>query len=193
MTTTTDSRTLLHRAIDTFGDRLATVGHDDLGAPTPCDDWTVRDLLDHVVDEELWIPPLLAGAPSENIGDRLAHDRLGDDPFAAWRSAADAARTATEPDAALAAEVRLPGGTVSGTDFIWELFADHLIHAWDLARATGGDQRLPHDLVAACSDWFDANEDTWRAEGEIGPAVDVGDDADAQTRLLARFGRDPRQ
>lgn len=60
MTTTTDSRTLLHRAIDTFGDRLATA-HDDLGAPTPGDDWTVRDLLGHVVDEELWIPPLLDG------------------------------------------------------------------------------------------------------------------------------------
>lgn len=114
--------------------------------------------------------------------------------IAAWRAAADAARAATTPDDALTAEIRLPSGTTSGAEFLRELFADHLIHTWDLARATGGDQRLPDDLVAACSDWFDANEDTWRAQGEIGPTVDVDvdDDAHAQTRLLAPLRPRPR-
>lgn len=188
--TTTDPRDLLHRAIDAFGDRLANLDHDDLAAPTPCADWTVRDLLDHVVDEQLWAPPLLAGDSTDEIGDRFQGDRLGDEPFAAWHRSADALRVATTPEQVLTAAVQLPRGTTSGADFLWEMFADHLIHAWDLACATGGDEHLPDDLVAACSQWFDAHEETWRAAGEIGPPADVPDDADAQTRLLARFGRD---
>lgn len=190
MTTTTDPRDLLHRALDAFGDRLAVLDHDDLDAPTPCADWTVRDLLDHIVDEELWAPPLLAGEPAEDIGDRFEGDRLGDDPFAAWRAAADATRAATTSEAALTADVQLPGRVISGADLLMELFADHVIHTWDLARATGGDERLPDDLVAACSEWFDAHENTWRAEGQIGAPAAVPTDADTQTKLLARFGRD---
>lgn len=162
---------------------------DQFDLPTPCADWTVRDLIDHVVDEQVWAPPLLAGESAEEIGNRFAGDRLGD-LFAAWRVTVDATRAATSDEGVLTAEVRLPSGTTSGAEFLQELFADHLIHTWDLARATGGDERLPDHLVAACSEWFDAHEETWRAEGEIGPPVDVPDDADVQTRLLARFGRD---
>jgi uncharacterized protein (TIGR03086 family) len=189
MTADTDPRHLLDRAMTVFGDRLGGVDG-RLDAPTPCADWTVRDLIDHVVEEELWAPPLLAGETVDEIGDRFAGDHLGDDPVGAWRRAAAAARAATTADDAVTADVRLPGGTISGGDYLTELFADHLIHSWDLARATGGDERLPDDLVAACAAWFDANEDTWRAQGVIGPRVEVPADADPQTRLLARFGRD---
>lgn len=189
MTTTTDPRTLLHRAIDVFGDRLDATRSDDLAASTPCHDWTVRDLIGHVVTEQLWAPPLLAGETAGDIGDRFDGDNLGDDPFAAWHDAASATRTATAPQDALHVDIHLPGRTTRGADFLLELFADHLIHAWDLARATGGDQRLPDDLVAACTDWFDGHEHEWREAGQIGPPIDVPGDADAQTRLLARFGR----
>lgn len=79
---------------------------------------------------------------------------------------------------------------MTGSAFLMELFADHLVHTWDLAHATGGDEQLPADLVTACSTWFDEHEQAWREAGEIGPAVRVADDADAQAVLLARFGRD---
>ncbi len=71
-----------------------------------------------------------------------------------------------------------------------QFFADHLVHGWDLARATGQDERLDPELVRACATWFDDREELYREGGVIGPAVAV-DRADEQSQLLARFGRNP--
>jgi hypothetical protein len=79
-------------------------------------------------------------------------------------------------------------GDVPAEEYLWQLTADALIHAWDLARATGQDESLPPELVEACARWFDGTEDAYRAAGVIGPAVDGADPAAAQ---LGRFGRDP--
>ncbi|MGH3664748.1 MAG: TIGR03086 family metal-binding protein, partial [Egibacteraceae bacterium] len=62
---------------------------------------------------------------------------------------------------------------------------------WDLARATGGDEGLDPELVAACAEWFDDNEAVYRQSGAVGAATEVDADADPQARLLARFGRRP--
>jgi hypothetical protein len=72
------------------------------------------------------------------------------------------------------------------------VFADHLIHTWDLARAIGADERLDAHLVEACATWFDEHEREWRENSEIGPPVAMPEGADAQACLLARFGRDAR-
>jgi hypothetical protein len=69
------------------------------------------------------------------------------------------------------------------------LFADHLIHAWDLARAIGADERLDGELVASCASWFEAVEDAYRSAGVIAARPPVAGGADAQTVLLACFGR----
>jgi hypothetical protein len=70
-----------------------------------------------------------------------------------------------------------------------QLFADHLIHAWDLARAVGADERLDPELIDACAAWFASMEKTYRAIGAIGDRPETPPDADAQTKLLAAFGR----
>ncbi len=70
-----------------------------------------------------------------------------------------------------------------------QLFADHLIHAWDLARAIGADERLDPELVDACAAWFAPVEEAYRGAGAIAGRPPVPDGADAQTRLLAMFGR----
>lgn len=189
---TQDPRHLLDRALVGFGERVAAVAPDDWDRPSPCEDWAVRDLVAHVVEEERFGPPLLAGQTLDEIGDRFSGDLLGDDPLAAWRDAArDLRDTLTDP-AVLDAPIRLPGPPQRGRGFLFELFADHLVHTWDLARAAGGDEALPADLVEACAAWFDGHEQAWRDAGEIGPAAPVPADADRQTALLARFGRDTR-
>lgn len=182
---------LFQRAMAGFGERLPAGGDSAWSAPTPCPEWTVRDLVAHVVEEELWVAPLLAGEPAEQIERRIADDVLGDDPVAAWRRSAEQARVATDDDAALAATIRLPSGDLTGEAYLHEMFADHLIHTWDLARAVGASEVLDAELVAACADWFDSVEAAWRAEGVIADPVTVGTDADPQTALLARFGRRP--
>ena len=57
------------------------VGEDQWGAPTPCADWDVRELVNHVAGEDLWTAPLLEGSTIEEVGDRFDGDLLGDDPI----------------------------------------------------------------------------------------------------------------
>ena len=84
------------------------------------------------------------------------------------------------------------GGGCPAEEYVSQLFADHLIHGWDLAVGLGTDRTLDPEAVRACLDWFEGREEMYRAGGAIGPRVDVADDASAQDRLLGAFGRDPK-
>ena len=57
------------------------------------------------------------------------------------------------------------------------------------ARAIGADERLDPELVDACAAWFASMEDLYRSIGAIGPRTETAPGADAQTTLLAAFGR----
>ena len=188
----TDTDVLYATALDGCGRRVAGVGADDWHRPTPCADWDVRALVGHVVDENRWAPPLLGGRTIADVGDELSGDPLGDDPKGAWEASAAAAGKAVARPGALEVTTHLSFGDVPGAEYVMQLTADLLVHAWDLARATGGDERLDDDVVAAVATWFDANEAAYRAAGAIGPAVALPEGASDQDRLLARFGRDPR-
>jgi len=72
-----------------------------------------------------------------------------------------------------------------------QLAADHLVHAWDLARAIGADQILDTDAVTAVREWFEAMETTYRDMGVIGPRVELPTAAGPQAQLLAMMGRTP--
>ena len=67
-------------------------------------------------------------------------------------------------------------------EYARQLAADHLVHAWDLARALGVDDTLDPEAVHAVAEWFEPTEELWREAGVIGPRVPVPDDADEQTR-----------
>src|SRR5665213_1363632 len=85
---------LIVQGIDAFGDKVRAVPADRWAAPTPCTDWSVRDLVNHVTGEHLWAPHLLDGETIAQVGDRYDGDVLGDSPLTAWESAADASRAA---------------------------------------------------------------------------------------------------
>jgi hypothetical protein len=72
-----------------------------------------------------------------------------------------------------------------------QLAADHLVHAWDLARAIDADQSLDTDAVTAVREWFEAMETTYRDMGVIGSRVAIPAEADTQAQLLAMMGRTP--
>jgi uncharacterized protein (TIGR03086 family) len=185
-----DPVTLYRRARDTFDARVHAVRDDQWRDPTPAADWDVRALVGHLVTENLWVPPLFEGRTIEQVGDAFEGDVLGDDPVGAWDRAAEPALGAIAAGGALERVVHLSSGDATGADYVRELSADHLIHAWDLARAIGADERLDPDLVASVAAWFEGQEDRYRELGLIGPPVPVPPDADQQTALLARFGRE---
>jgi uncharacterized protein (TIGR03086 family) len=133
---------------------------------------------------------MFAGKTVAEVGDRFEGDLLGDDPGRAWDDSARVAVDAVADDGALERVVHLSFGDFPGRDYALQLFADHLIHTWDLARGIGGDERLDPELVTACDAWFvPAVEQAYRGAAATGPLVEVPDGADLQTRLLARFGR----
>lgn len=180
---------LHQRASGEFGRRLHMIGDEQWALPTPCSDWDVRGLVRHLVDENLWTPPLMEGSTIAEVGDRFEGDVLGDDPKKAFDAAAAEAIAAVHGEGAMERTVHLSFGDFPGREYAMQLFADHLIHAWDLARALGVDERLDPELVAACAEWFGPMEEAYRGAGAIGPRPVVADDADDQTRLLAKFGR----
>lgn len=180
---------LHRRACERFDRYVGAVGPDQWTSPTPCAGWDVRTLVNHVVVEELWTPLLMAGRTVAEVGDRFDGDQLGADPVGAHDAAAGAAIEAVSEEGALQRTVHLSFGDVPGEEYAWQLCADHLVHAWDLARAIGADDRLDPDVVAAVAAWFADREELYRAAGLTGPRPDVPDDADPQTALLAAFGR----
>jgi uncharacterized protein (TIGR03086 family) len=170
---------------------VAQVRPDQWSAPTPCAAWDVRTLVNHLVNEDRWTVPMLAGATIEEVGDRFDGDLLGGDPAA---SAADAARQAEQAVAAPSAlerTVHLSFGETPAPEYLYQLLADHLVHSWDLAVSIGADPRLDGGAVELCAEWFTGREGMYRAGGAIGPRVPVPEPASAQDRLIAAFGRDP--
>ena len=184
-----DQAALHRRAVGEFDARVRAVGDDQWELPTPCSDWNVRQLVNHLVYEDRWTVPLMEGTSLAEVGDRYEGDLLGDEPRKAWAESSAKAVAAVQADGALERTVDLSSGPTPATEYVSQLFADHLIHAWDLARAVGADDRLDPELVEACAAWFAAMEPHYRAAGAIGGRPETPPGADAQTILLAAFGR----
>jgi uncharacterized protein (TIGR03086 family) len=181
-----DAVELHNRTVGDFAGLVNEVRPGQWSAPTPCSDWDVRTLVNHVVGEERWAVPLMAGRTIAEVGDSLDGDLLGDDPLAAATAAArDAQAAAGEP----ISTVHLSYGDEDASEYLRQLAADHLVHGWDLAVAIGATPRLDPELVREVAGWFAEREETYRSFGMIGePLVGFTDPADA---LLGSFGRDP--
>ncbi|MET1073308.1 MAG: TIGR03086 family metal-binding protein [Umezawaea sp.] len=177
--------------ITEFDRRVRRVRPEQWSLGTPCEKWSVRDLVGHIVHEQLWAPELLAGCTPEQVGDRFDGDTLGDDPLHSWVLAAAAAREAWITPKALLRPVHLSYGKTTAVEYGWQMTTDLVVHSWDLARAIGADERIDPDLAQAVLDYLEPHADEWRSSGVFGPAVPVPDDADAQTRLLGSTGRTP--
>src|ERR1700751_4071308 len=89
-----DVRDLFTKASKHYEEAVHQIRDDQWHLPTPCTEWDVRALLQHLVNEQLWVPPLLDGKTIAEVGDRFDGDNLRGDPVAAWDEAADAARDA---------------------------------------------------------------------------------------------------
>ncbi|MEU6734236.1 TIGR03086 family metal-binding protein [Streptomyces physcomitrii] len=180
------------RALDLFTDRVRAVRPAQWQDPTPCEGWDVRDLVGHLTSEQLWVPPLVRdGATVESAGGALDGDVLGPDPLASWERAAEGAREAFRQPGALDRTVHLSYGDTEARHYCAEMVCDLVVHAWDLSRAVGAEERLPEALVD-----FVVRELTPRAadlarSGLFAAPVEPPPDADVQTKLLCLLGRRP--
>ena len=183
-----DVREIYTRCSAGFVERVHAVGR-RWDAPTPLPGWDVRELVNHLVNEERWTPLLLGGATIEEVGSRFDGDLLGADPVATVAEAAASALAAVLAEGSIEHTVHLSFGDHPGREYAMQLAADHLVHSWDLARAVGADENLDPDAVAAVLDWFTGQEPMYRRMGVIGPRVEVPAGSGPRDELLGRFGR----
>ncbi|HEX4655527.1 MAG TPA: TIGR03086 family metal-binding protein [Mycobacteriales bacterium] len=155
-------------------------GATDLTAATPCEEWTVRDLLNHMLDTQRYFAGSARGEDVSPPGPNPP-DLLGNDP------AADVERTQTDVISAFSKE-----GAIDKTGpALGIAFSDLLLHSWDLARATGHDDTMPAGLAEASYDVIHGKFTDEQRKQIFKPEVDVGADASAQDRLLGYTGRTP--
>ncbi|MFD0784717.1 TIGR03086 family metal-binding protein, partial [Micromonospora azadirachtae] len=170
------------RSLADFIDRVERVSPRQWSAPTPCPDWDVRTLVNHVVNEARWSVPLFASRTVAEVGDRFDGDQLGGDPITAAREAASQAEIAASHPGTLTRTVHLSSGDVPATEYLHQLLAEHLVHGWDLAVAIGDDPRLDADAVRECAKWFATHAGDYRNAQLTRPGVEVPAEADAQDR-----------
>src|SRR6266566_3223057 len=180
---------LHRRALEEFGRRVHAIKPDQWGCSTPCRDWEVRQLVNHLVNEQLWVPPMLAGKTVGEVGDAFDGDLLGDDPVRRWDEGAAAAHAALAADGALERTVHLSYGDRPAVEYAQEMIFDLVVHAWDLSRAIGADEKLDPELVERAYAGIEPMSDSLASTGLFDAPVPVAADADPQSRLIALTGR----
>jgi uncharacterized protein (TIGR03086 family) len=172
------------RVQDTVRTLVHATAPGDFGLPTPCEDWTVRDLLDHLVWEHLIWGGLAQGAPPT---DGHTADHLGDDHVAAFETAAAGARDAFRQPGLLERSF----GPAPGRRVVEQLLIELLVHGWDLATALGRDRDLePRIARAALPVVREIHGALPRTGGgSFAPARPVPEQAPALDRVAAFLGR----
>ena len=182
-----DPMSALDRTDQIVTDLIAQLTPDHRAAPTPCEGWTMHDLIAHMCGGGHMIASALQGQPPSDP----TPDHLADGPAAGWAETVAHLRAAATPEA-LAATHRFPFGEYPGAAAMSVIVADQLVHAWDMAKAG----ELPLTIDDDLAEWALA---TWQqvvpAEGRSGPGfadvVPVADDASPVDRLAGYTGRQP--
>ncbi|NGO06468.1 TIGR03086 family protein [Streptomyces sp. HC44] len=191
--TTTEARVMTtaaeeHRTVaGVFTDRVRGTRPQAWDNPAPCEGWVARDVVRHLVE---WFPDFLKAGAGIELPKGPSVD---DDPVAAWTVHSDAVQALLDDPATAHKLLSNPHiGEVPLDQAVDRFYtADVFMHTWDLARATGQDERLDPDKCAQLLEGMLPLDDVLRQSGQYGPRVEVSDDADVQTRMLAFIGRKP--
>lgn len=135
--------------LDTVGDLVAAITPEQWSASTPCPEWNVRQLVDHLVLGHRLFTGILRGAavPTPGALDPASRDVLGDDPADAYHTATENLLTAFRQPGTLERIVQVPVGAVPGIAAVHLRAVEELVHGWDLAHATGRIVRFPDEIV----------------------------------------------
>ncbi|MFF0553945.1 TIGR03086 family metal-binding protein [Streptomyces sp. NPDC004311] len=172
------------RVQDTVATIVRATTPDQFGLLTPCTDWTVRDLLDHLVWENVIWGGLAQGTPPT---EGHTENHLGDNHIAAFETAASQAREAFRQPGMLERSF----GPAPGRRVVEQLLVELLVHGWDLATALGRDRDLEPDIAHAAlpvvREIYGALPRT--AGGSFSPAQSAPEHAPALDRVAAFLGR----
>jgi uncharacterized protein (TIGR03086 family) len=163
--------------------RIEGVPSDAWSNPSPCEQWTARDLVGHLVEVHGRFQQLVGRSPAD-------HPPVEEDPAGAWSAVRDQMQADLDDPAKVDEEYdgRF-GRTTFGASVDGFVNFDLVVHAWDLARATGQDDSIDPQDVQRVQDQVDAMGEVMRENGVIAAPVDPAPDASAQDRLMNSLGR----
>lgn len=176
-------------ALTTTGTIVQAIPSSAWHEPTPCTDWDVRQVTNHVVGGMRIFTGELTGVPAGADHDS---DWLGTDPVAAYMDAADADRAAWALPLALAGTITIGLGTLPAPLAALIHLTEVVVHGVDIAVAIGREDLVDEQL---CDDLLTTMEqaggvDAYRVPGVFGPRLRMAADASARCRLLAYLGRE---
>jgi uncharacterized protein (TIGR03086 family) len=187
-----DDVATMKRVVAEIDRAVGAVGDDQWAAPTPCTDWTVRDLVNHMTGGGLLFAACVrdGSIADDRLVALMTEDQLGDDPAGAWSAAAQDAVEAFEQCEG-DPMVTLPFGTLPASIALNVAIFDLMVHAVDLVIATGQDlDSLDPELVAIALEMGpNVMPDEHRAPGIMDPARAVGDGEHPAKQLAAFAGR----
>lgn len=177
------------RAQETFARVLAEVGAEQFSAATPCSEWTVRDLVDHVVGGNNRTAAGHPGRSSEEPG--MDGVPEGADPVTAFSASAERVQATFSAPDGLTRSFELPFGDLPGSVYIGMRTTDVLVHAWDLASATGQSTDLEPELSQMCLETArERLQESFRGPGRpFGPEQECPPRRPVADQLAAFMGR----
>ena len=188
-----DSLDLLASASETFHERIAAVNHNGWAGVSTCSDWTVRDILDHVVGGNRFAVASLDGLPLGVAFISALSLGFEGEPVELYSvSAADQLRAFGSPEA-FTRLVDHPMGQITGSDFLNLRICDLVLHSWDIARSTRGREQIDDGLVEFVWTQIADDEGTFLKSGSYGTLQHLGSDRTLTTmdRVLLSSGRTP--
>jgi uncharacterized protein (TIGR03086 family) len=182
--------------LEQAGGVVRQVRADQLVNETPDDEWTVRDLANHMLYEVSWVPDIVAGRTIAEVGSKYDGDLFDADVansqtnlIAAWDAAAQKAELAVA-DCDMDDTAHLSYTDTTNADYLQQTGGDILVHAWDLAKAIGVPFRF--DETAAEIMWRGVKDTDMSGSGLFKPPLPAADNASFQEKILAHLGRDIR-
>jgi len=166
-----------------FDAAVTAVTPDQWGVQTPCEQWTARDLVAHVVGNHRGVIAGVRGGQSEPLG-------ADEDPRQAWENASRAIREITADPEEVAKEMDGPTGKMPAGQIIGQFMSmDVLVHTWDLARTIGADEHLDEDSVHRAYEALKPMDAMIRQPNVFGSKLEPPVGADPQTEFLYFLGR----
>ena len=173
------------RLASAFAEKIAAVPDDSWDNPSPCEGWTARDVVGHVISTQ----GMFLGFVGRELGDIPSADH---DPLGAWRAASAVVHADLEnPERAATEFTGFTGTSTFEAAVNRFLCFDLVVHNWDLSRATGQDERIDAEDIERVRQQAEEFGDAMRAPQAFGSAIEPPEGADSQQKLLAFLGRTP--
>jgi uncharacterized protein (TIGR03086 family) len=192
-----DLLALFHAGQCEFTARVHAITEDQWTAATPDSEWSVADLVGHMVEEHRWAAPLVHGQDFQSAAKVVGGARslpvdggVGANLAQEWDEAATGSAEAFSAPGALDRDVELSRGATPVRTYLEEMIMDLTIHSWDLGQAIGYRDALADELVSSVYERV-ADAGDMSASGYFKEPVDVPDDAPTIDKLVAATGRKP--